>query len=255
MCIRIASVGWRGVYLQAGRAFSRLRCTELGMRSASRYLATVLRAMSTPSRRRAATMASSDSTCRPPSPRQPCCGCAGARPPRCGLAPSSPAIAVVKKYFSSKRAARGRDVFVRRHAAHGALVHLHGVGDIAQDQWPQMGHAVAEEAVLPAHDLGRHLQDGLRALLQGLHQPVGRRELLPQECLRSSRLAPVRMRAWKPWFTSTRGMVSGFSSRSHSLPSSVRIGARRIKHVGQDGGRQGDVERRRPALGRARGFL
>ena len=33
--------------------------------------------------------------------------------------------------------------------------------------------AVAEERVLLAHDLGRHLQDGLRALLQRFHQPVG----------------------------------------------------------------------------------
>ncbi len=41
------------------------------------------------------------------------------------------------------------------------------------------------------------------------------------------------MRAWKPWFTSTRGIVSGLSSSSHSLPSSRRIGARRISTSGR----------------------
>src|SRR5208282_1313649 len=43
-------------------AFSRRRCTEEGMRIASRYLATVRRAMSTPSLSRISTIRSSDST-------------------------------------------------------------------------------------------------------------------------------------------------------------------------------------------------
>jgi hypothetical protein len=44
----------------AGTAFSRRRCTEFGIRSASRYFATVRRAISTPSCRSTATIASSD---------------------------------------------------------------------------------------------------------------------------------------------------------------------------------------------------
>ena len=42
--------------------FSRRRCTEDGMRIASRYLATVRRAMSMPASRSLSTMVSSEST-------------------------------------------------------------------------------------------------------------------------------------------------------------------------------------------------
>ena len=43
-------------------------------------------------------------------------------------------IAVVKKYLSSKDPRR-IDEFVGCHSAHGALVHLDFVRNIAQDEW------------------------------------------------------------------------------------------------------------------------
>ena len=150
------------------------------MRSASRYLATVRRAMSTPSCRSAATIASSD---RMSSGRLRVDQAANAMAHRLGAV----ALAIRagdrggEEILQLERAARRRDVLVGGHAADGALVHLHRLGDVAQDQRAQMRDAVAEEAVLLADDLGGHLQDGLRPLLQRAHQPVGARQLLGQE--------------------------------------------------------------------------
>ena len=62
---------------------------------------------------------------------------------------------------------------LRGDAAHRALVHADRLGDVAQHQRPQMLHAVAQEAVLLAHDLARDLEDGRGALVQRLDQPVG----------------------------------------------------------------------------------
>ena len=78
-------------------------------------------------------------------------------------------------------AARRGDVLVGGDAAHRALVQLGGDGDIAQDERLQGADAVAEEAVLLLHDLARDFQDGRGALLERLHQPVGRLEALGDE--------------------------------------------------------------------------
>ena len=90
-------------------------------------------------------------------------------------------MAVVKKYFSSWMPRGVAMYLLRGDAADGALVHFDRGGDIAQDERAQMADAEAEEAVLLADDFGRHLQDGLRALLQRLDQPVGGLQLLGQE--------------------------------------------------------------------------
>ena len=88
------------------------------------------------------------------------------------LAAGVPAIAVVKKYFSSN-VPRGVAMYLFAVTRLTVLSCIStAVGDVAQDQRPQMRDAVAEEAVLLADDLRRHLQDGLRALLQRLDQPV-----------------------------------------------------------------------------------
>ena len=44
--------------------------------------------------------------------------------------------------------------------------------DIAQDQRAQVANAVEEELLLPAHDLGGNLDDGVGALLERFHQPA-----------------------------------------------------------------------------------
>ena len=150
------------------------------MRIASRYFATVRRAMSTPSRCSSSTIRSSDSVSSAGSP--------SIRPrmrkrtasAECASPPPEAGIAEVKKIFQLEQAARRRDVFVAGDAADRALVHPDRVGDVAQDQRPQRLHALAKEAVLLAHDLGRDLEDRRGALVQRFDQPVRRLEPLGQ---------------------------------------------------------------------------
>ena len=83
-------------------SFSRRRWTEDGMRIASRYLATVRRAMSMPALRSSSTIESSDSTLSALSSSIIClmrCRTASAE---CASPPSAEAMEEVKKYFSSK---------------------------------------------------------------------------------------------------------------------------------------------------------
>ena len=82
--------------------------------------------------------------------------------------PSVPAIAVVKKYFSSKMP-RGVAMYLFAVTRLTVLSCIStAVGDVAQDQRAQMRDAVAQEPVLLADDLGRDLQDGLAALLRAI---------------------------------------------------------------------------------------
>ena len=60
-------------------------------------------------------------------------------------------------------------------------MHANGLGNVTQDQRAQMRHPVAKEPVLLADNFGRHLHDGGRALMQGLHQPVGSLQLFTHE--------------------------------------------------------------------------
>ena len=153
---------------QAGTAFSRLRCTELGMRSASRYLATVRRAMSTPSRRSAATIASSDRTLvRLLRPDQR----ADAVAHRLGavrLARRCRAIAVVKKYFSSN-VPRGVAMYL---LAVTRLTVLSCISTASAMSRRISGRRCAtpwrRKPSCWRTISARHLQDGLRPLLQRL---------------------------------------------------------------------------------------
>ena len=58
-----------------------------------------------------------------------------------------------------------------------------------------MLHAVGEEAVLLAHDLGRDLEDGRGALVEALDQPVGgRRQSRGRSCVLGARRRCVTLR-------------------------------------------------------------
>ena len=72
-----------------------------------------------------------------------------------------------------EHAARRRHVLVGRDAADRRFVHGDGIGHRAQVERLQVLDAVREEAILLAHDLLGHAQDGARALVEALHQPVG----------------------------------------------------------------------------------
>ena len=148
---------------------------------ASRYLATVRRAISMPSPFSRSTMRSSDNGCcalSPPTSRR--------MRERTDFGRDDDARRARRQrrgeeILQLEDAARRGDVLVRGDAAHRALVQLGGDGDVAQHQRLQRAHAVAEEAVLLAHDLARHLEDRRRALLERLDQPVGRLEALGDE--------------------------------------------------------------------------
>src|SRR5712692_223043 len=82
--------------------FSRRRCTDEAIRIASRYFATVRRAMSMPATRSFSTMVSSDSTCSGLSASISCLIRWRTASAEWASPPSAAAIAEVKKYFSSK---------------------------------------------------------------------------------------------------------------------------------------------------------
>ena len=137
------------------------------MRIASRYFATVRRAISIPSDLRISTIRSSE--------RMPSGGSPSIRAlirnltasAECAASPSVPGDGSGKEILKLERAARGRDIFVRRHAADGALVHLDRLGDIAQDQRPQMAPRRSRmKPLLLADDFSRPFRIVLRALLQ-----------------------------------------------------------------------------------------
>ena len=154
---------------QAGTAFSRLRCTDDGMRNASRYLATVRRAMSTPSCRNRSTIASSDRT-RFGILR----GDHAADPPahRLGavlLAAMGAGDRGGEEVFQLEGAARRRHVLVGGDPADRALVHP------ASPRRCRAGSAAAGTATPWRKKPScrrtisvRHLEDGAGALLQAL---------------------------------------------------------------------------------------
>ena len=76
-----------------------------------------------------------------------------------------------EEIFQLEDAAAGRHVFVGGDARNRQFVHADGVGDGLEIERTQMLDAVGEEGVLLAHDLGRHLEDGLGALIERADQP------------------------------------------------------------------------------------
>src|ERR1700685_482112 len=86
----------------AALCFSRRRCTDEGMRIASRYLATVRRAISMPASRSFSTMVSSDKTSLAGSASINCLMRWRTASAECASPPWEAAIAEVKKYLSSK---------------------------------------------------------------------------------------------------------------------------------------------------------
>ena len=140
---------------------------------ASRYLATVRRAMSKPSALSISTSWSSERIV---------VGLLGGDQ---GLDPAlhrfaRGAVAAVggwtprgEEIFELEEAAVAGEIFVRGDPADRRFVHADRLGDRAQGQRLQLRDAVAEEAFLLRDDLGRDLDDGAGALVERLHQPVG----------------------------------------------------------------------------------
>src|SRR5215208_3586815 len=80
---------------------ARRRCTDDGIRMASRYLATVRRAISMPASRNLSTMVSSESTSWPSSASINCLMRWRTASAECASPPSAEEMEEVKKYFSS----------------------------------------------------------------------------------------------------------------------------------------------------------
>ena len=163
--------------------FSRRRWTEEGMRIASRYLATVRRAMSMPSPFSFSTILSSDRTSAGASASISCLmrwrtaseECASPSPADCDRGG--------EEILELEDAARRRHVLVRGDAGDRRFVHRDRIGDGLQVERPQVLDAMGEEPVLLAHDLLGHAQDGAGALVEALHQPVGGLQALEQVAL------------------------------------------------------------------------
>ncbi len=155
----------------AAICFSRRRCTEDGIRIASRYFATVRRAMSMPAARSISTIVSSDSTWSGALGVDQLPDAVAHRFGRMRFAAVGRRDRRGEEILQFEDAAAGRHVFVGGDARHRRFVHADGVGDGLEIERPQMLDAVGEERVLLAHDLGRHLEDGLGALVERADQP------------------------------------------------------------------------------------
>ena len=130
--------------------------------------------------------------CRPLVPPRSAAGCGGAPPrPNGRRRPSTRPSAVVKKYFISNR-------------PRGVEMYLLEVTRLTVDSCMSIASATSfsviglrkrdapmQEPVLLTHDLGRDLEDGLRALVEALGQPVRRLQAIDEETLlgRIARLA------------------------------------------------------------------
>ena len=83
----------------------------------------------------------------------------------------------MKKYFISNSP---RGVWMNLWAVARDTVELvdaDRLADHLEVERLEAGHPLEEERILPPNDLARHVEDGARALLQALGQPIGRLEL------------------------------------------------------------------------------
>jgi hypothetical protein len=83
-----------------------------------------------------------------------------------------------EEIFEFEDAARGRHVFVGGDTRHRGFVHRDRIRDRLQIKRTQMLNAVHKERILLFHDLGRHFQDGARALIERADKPRRRLQLL-----------------------------------------------------------------------------
>ena len=144
------------------------------MRIASRYLATVRRAMSMPEPRKQLDdrIVGKDGVCRfgVDQPRE----CGGGLPRRnARRRRSAEAIAAVKKYFISKmpRVVAMYLFEVTRDTVDSCMPIASAT--VLRLSGPEVLDAVGEEGVLLADDLGGDLEDGAGPLVEAFDQPVG----------------------------------------------------------------------------------
>ena len=149
----------------------------------SRYLATVRRAMSTPLFLSMSTIASSDSTSAGRLLVDHLADAVAHRFRRMRVAAARGGDRGGEEIAQLEHAARRQHVFVGGDAADRRFVHADRVGDGAQIERPQMPHAMHQEGVLLAHDLGGDLQDRLGALVEAAGQPVGVLQALGEKVL------------------------------------------------------------------------
>jgi len=92
------------------------------------------------------------------------------------------------------------------------FVHVDRVGDGLEIERPQMLHAVRKERVLLTHDLGRHFEDGLGALIERANEPGRGLQTIGEIALVGLFLGGAGTCAKYVWLTSTFGKVSELSS-------------------------------------------
>ena len=162
-----------GAYPTPSSAFCRRRWTELPMPSASRYLATVRRAMSKPLALSRSTSVSSDRIALAPSAAISAVIAALHRLGRHRVAAVRRLDRAGEEIFELEQPARAAEIFVRvTRLTVDSCIPI-ASATCAQRQRPQMRDAVEEERLLLLHDLGRDLDDRALALVERLDQPVG----------------------------------------------------------------------------------
>ena len=140
---------------------------------ASRYFATVRRAMPMPASRSFSTIVSSDNTSAALSASISCLMRWRTASAECASPPLAAAIAEVKKYFSSKmpRLVAMYLLAVTRDTVD--FVHADGFRNRLEVERAQVLDAMRKERVLLADDFVRDLEDGAGALVERAHEPCG----------------------------------------------------------------------------------
>ena len=151
---------------------SRRRCTEEGIRIASRYFATVRRAISMPVSRNRSTMVSSERIAAGASASISRLMWWRTASAEWASPPSAEAIEAVKKYFNSKlpRLVAMYLLAVTRDTV-DSCIWIASATAFKFSRSRGLRDTVGEETVLLAHDFGGDLQNGAGALVERAHQP------------------------------------------------------------------------------------
>ena len=109
----------------------------------------------------------------------------------CASAPAAPGIAAVKKYFISKvpRLVPIALFEVTRETVDSCMPISSAT--VFRLSGRRCDDAMPEEAVLLAHDLARHLEDGLGTLFEAAGEPVGGLQAIGEEGLVGVAAAPL----------------------------------------------------------------
>ena len=154
-----------------------------------------------------------------------------------------------EEIFQFEHAAAGRHVFVGRDARDRRLVHADHIGDGLQIERLEILHAMQQERVLLTDDFARHLENCLGALIECAHQPVRRLQAIREKGLVAAGFRDLRHFG-----------VIGLADKDFrqrvgiEFDDPVAVGALLHEYVRHNRLHQRRAEQPIPASDRARGF-